>query len=373
MTLIIFISILSLLVLIHEFGHFITAKKSGVRVEEFGLGLPPRILGKKFGDTLYSLNWLPFGGFVKLTGEDDNGKPSDDKRSFSNKKASQRAVILVAGVCMNFILGISLYYVFLFSNGFKSFYLPMIFNYDFKFGREEKVNTVIAGYIDNSNAQKAGAELGDAILKIDDKPVFSVSDVRKAVSEKQGNSVTLLLTDLKKQDDSFHKTVEVMPILDEKGNFVLGVYLTESVRLNYNYGVAPLFSGFMHSYNVISYSLSTFSKILTESFRSKDLSTVSQSVSGPVGIYNIVGSILTYGGENTFMSLIDFVALMSLSLATINIMPFPALDGGRLIFVFIEMIRKKRLSPVLEMKFHKLGMAFWLGLLVLVTIKDIFM
>ena len=127
MTLLIFILILSLLVLIHEFGHFITAKKSGVRVEEFGLGLPPRIWGKQLGETLYSLNWLPFGGFVKLTGEDDDGNGLNDEKSFSSKKPSRRALILTAGVLMNFILGIFLYYVFLISNGFKSFYLPLIF------------------------------------------------------------------------------------------------------------------------------------------------------------------------------------------------------------------------------------------------------
>jgi regulator of sigma E protease len=375
MTFLIFIAILSILVLIHEFGHFIVAKKNGIKIEEFGVGIPPRIFGKKIGGTIYSLNWLPFGGFVRMLGEDsEDEKALKNHHSFMAKKPNQRALVLLAGVSMNLLLAVLLYYIFFTFNKFQTFYIPLIFQHKFPFGKVETIGTTVSGFLEGSSAKKSGVELGDAILKIDDTPVYSVLDVRNAVKGKVNTEVTLLLSDLKTPDNKTTHIVKTVPIVDESGNTIIGVYLTDSVRIKYDKLAEKIFVGPVHAYNMLGYSTSSLYKLFKMSIESKDISPVSQTVSGPVGIYNVVGGILEYGGSKVVLNLLDFMALVSLSLAFLNILPFPALDGGRLVFVIIEMIRGgKKLRPSLESKVHGFGMAVLLGILLIVTVKDIVM
>jgi len=206
-TLFIFLLILSVLVLIHELGHFVAAKAAGVRVEEFGWGLPPRILGKKFGETTYSINLLPFGGFVKLTGEDmdqgggdteDLGKTGmPDPKSFASKTPLQRGIILIAGVFMNIVLAVVIFYIFMFVNGFKTFQMPLIFDYDFKFGDTTKIGTVISGIQPGSAAEKAGLTLGEAVAAVNGRKVTDIAQFKSVLAEYNGAPVQLTLTDLK--------------------------------------------------------------------------------------------------------------------------------------------------------------------------------
>lgn len=375
MTFIIFVLILSVLVLVHEFGHFIIAKKNGIRVEEFGWGLPPRIFGKKFGDTLYSINALPLGGFVKLTGEDLEDDASQesvvDNRSFASKTPLQRAAVLVAGVSMNILLAITLFYLYFFFTGFKTDQLPLFFDYKFRFGTEQPLGTVVAGFQDGSPASVAGLELGDAILTLDGVSVHNVSDIHKVLAGKAGTNVALTYIDVK-QNNSAEKSIVVVPTLDPAGAEVIGVYLTKSVSIAYTKPIDRLFAGPMHAYNMLAYSGATLGKMIGLSVDTKSMAPVSQSVAGPVGIYQVVGGILKFGGARAWLTLLDFTALMSLSLAFINIMPFPALDGGRLAFVFLEILRKKPISPKKEVLVHKIGMAILLSFILLVTLKDIF-
>jgi regulator of sigma E protease len=354
----------------------LVAKKNGIRVEEFGLGMPPRIFGKKFGETEYTINWLPFGGFVKLTGEEiedeeDEPKLTSDPRSFASKTPFQRISVLVAGVIMNFLLAVSLYYMIFFVTGFKTFTLPMLFDFNFKFGNQHTISTVITDISDDSAAMGSGIELGEAILTIDGVRVFNVDDVRRELKGKVDQEVLVELEDLKKPIKQPVRGLKVYPKSDDEGNAILGVYLGDAAYITYDGPFQKMFSGFLHSYNVMDYSLYAMGNIFKISFESKDISPVSQSVAGPVGIYNLVGSILQYGEENVALSLMDYVALMSLSLAFINIMPFPALDGGRVIFILVEKIRGKRVDPVLEGKIHRVGITLLFGLLILVTIKDL--
>lgn len=380
MTLLIFILILSVLVLVHEFGHYITAKKLGIRVEEFGLGIPPRILSKRVGETLYSLNLLPFGGFVKVTGEDletdgidsaEASKMKMDPRSFASRSPGQRMLVLGAGVFMNVVLAVAVFYMVLSLSDFKTQYIPVLFEHKFKYGTERQVGTVVTAMLDESNAKLAGIEIGEVVTAIDDMQVNTVEDLRSALKGKVGNDVKVTLRDIGAGYLSEPRDIYMKPQADEEGNAILGVYLTKAVSIDYSQGYAKYFSGFLHAYNVVDFSTKTLGKLIGVSVETRNLAPVSQSVSGPVGIYELIGGLIEYGGARLWISLLDFVGLMSISLAFINILPLPALDGGRMLFVVIEKVKGSPLSPKLEAKLHQYGFLALLGLLLLVTIKDI--
>ncbi len=376
MALLVFALILSVLILVHEFGHYIVAKKMGIKVEEFGLGIPPRIFGKQIGETIYSLNWLPFGGFVKLEGEDpeellENPESGNDARSFQKKTPLQRGLVLSAGVFMNFMLAVTLFYVVLANSSFKTSYIPLIFDYHFRFGREEILGSVITAMQPGSAAEVSKMKVGEAIVEINGQPVYSVSDVRRILKGYQGKQVDVFLKDTTLDKDNIRK-VTAVPKADENGDAVLGVYLSKAVQIDYSKGTNRLLAGFFHTYNVTAYSLNALGQVIHVSYKNKTIEPVSESVAGPVGIYNIVGGLIDYGGDRMLLNLLDFVGIMSASLAFINIMPFPALDGGRLAFVVYEGITKKKVKPTVELTIHKFGFFILIGFLVLVTVKDLF-
>jgi regulator of sigma E protease len=368
-TFLVFILILSILVLVHELGHFVAAKWAGVRVEEFGFGIPPRIFGKKFGDTVYSINLLPFGGFVKLTGEDDVEDTSADEASFVHKSVLQRGLILVSGVFMNLILGIVLYYAFFIANGFRTLQIPMIFDYDFRFGRQESIDTVVASVLEDSAALEYGIRSGEAILEVDGVAVYNTPDVRREVRDRVGQSVKLLLMDTVSPAQEF-RVVSVVPKANSEGLGILGVYLSKSVTLVYDSTFEKAFAGPMHAYNMLGYSGNVLSRLITLSFENRSVVPLSDSVAGPVGIYSVVGGILDSFGSRAYLGIIDITALMSLSLAIINILPFPALDGGRVLFVFFEAVFGKKVRPSFEHFLHRWGMILLLGILILITVRD---
>jgi len=312
---------------------------------------------------------------VKLTGEDpeeveDLNKAAKDPRNFMSKSPFQRGMVLVAGVVMNFLLAITLFYIVLISNGFKTSYMPMYFDYNFRFGQEESLDSVVVEVMEGSPAEKADIRPGEAIIEINGNPVASAADVRRLVKGLEGQAVNVVLQDVR-QANTVIRNVSVEPAKDEEGEEMLGVYLSRATRVNYSGFPQSIFSGLSHSYNVMGYSLKGLSYIVGISVENKSLQPVSQSVAGPVGIYSIVGGVLEMGGSRVLLNILDFMGVMSISLAFINVMPFPALDGGRLFFVIVEGITKKKLNPALEVKIHKAGFAFLLALLVLVTIKDI--
>lgn len=366
-TFLVFMLILSVLVLIHEFGHFFVARKNGVKIEEFGFGLPPKLFGKKYGETEYSLNLLPFGGFVRLLGEEDL-KSSEDPRNFMSKAPLRRAAILVAGVFMNILLAFALYYVFFISNGFKSLTIPLFFDYNFRFGNQTAINTVVTATQEDSPAVSTGIERGEAIIEVNGVPVYNVTDVRREVNKSQGDELRILLMDVRSVNQDL-RTVSITPDINEDGQALLGVLLSKAVTLDYSR--TKLLSAPMHSYNMLAYTKSTFSKLISMSFEEKSVEPVSSSVSGPVGIFSVVGSILNNQGKDAVLGLIDLTAMLSLSLAFLNILPFPALDGGRLLFIGIEVLRGKPISASTEAVLHKWGMLLLLLFLVLVTFKDI--
>lgn len=377
MTLIIFFIVLSLLILIHELGHFIAAKRSGVEVVEFGFGFPPRVAGKKVGDTIYSINLLPFGGFVRLKGEEDfNPEPAEgwkDPKNFQTKSPLIRLIIVSGGVFMNLLLAFALYYIVLGGNGFKSEPLLLLKNFQFKYGTQNVAETVVTGVEKDSPAHLSGINFGDQIVGLESESevtkVENVKEIQNFISDKSDNKIIVHLKNIHSGEE---RKVEIIPEFNDKLNrAVIGILLSKVVQISYNTREERLLIGPYHSYNMLSYSLSTLSSLIKSSFKEKDIGYVSDSISGPVGIYGLVSDILKIGGKKALINLADLTALLSLSLAFLNIMPFPALDGGRGAFLVFEGITRKRVNPKFEVWLHRIGMMILLALIILITFRDV--
>ncbi|MBU4381332.1 M50 family metallopeptidase [Candidatus Parcubacteria bacterium] len=369
---IIFLIILSLLILVHEAGHFIVAIKSGIAVEEFGFGIPPRIWGKKIGKTIYSLNLFPFGGFIRVKGEDleDASTTERDNDSFAHKKPKIRALVLVAGIVMNIILGSLLFQVVLMSSNYVSSPLMLFTSeskkFKFPFGSEKVLSTVITYVQEGSPAEKAGITFGDFIKQTN---INSITDLQGYLGDKGDKEVFLTVGNL---NDNTTRIVAVTPQFDEKaGRAVIGVGLDSVALISYR-GLQKPLAGFLHGVNVTLYSLDTFKGLFSTSIKEKSLEPVSAGFSGPVGIFGVVSAVVDLGGTRAILSLTELTALLSFSLALFNILPLPALDGGRLLFVVVEGVTRKKVNPKIEATIHKIGMLVLLVLMVVITAKDLF-
>lgn len=364
MAVIIFIIILSLLVMLHELGHFLMAKRAKIGVEEFGFGLPPRIWGKKIGETIYSVNWLPFGGFVRLVGEDsDDSNAMKAKNSFQSKPIGQRAVVVLAGVGVNFVLAVVIFYVVVVALGFKVS-LPLLIEHNFKFvnqGRQVLVIDVTSG----SPADAAGIKTAESILSVGGEEINTTEELQKVIRGSQDKELSLVLEN---PINNSTRTVGATPKFSEQlGAPALGVGLGELGVLKYETFPQKLFSGFIHSYNTVEYSFKIFGQLIGYAVRERDITPVSEGVSGPVGIAQITSQAVALGP----LSVLQLFGLLSLNLALINVLPIPALDGGRFLFIFIEAITGRRVYPKFEKWAHTIGFAVLLGLIVLVTYNDI--
>lgn len=350
MTILIFLLILTVLVLVHEFGHFVIAKKMGVKVEEFGLGLPPRLFGVKKGETLYSVNLLPLGGFVKLYGEeyDELGR-GDKNRTFVNKTPWQKTLIILGGVIGNFLLGWS------------------IFSYLVTQGIAVPINKVIIEKVTkNSPAQIAGLKKKDIIVKlIPQNPqlpqilLISSDDLIAQTKKLAGQSIGLEI----KRDDKTFLTKIIPRINPPVGEGPLGIAITSSTIKKYPWYTAPYY-GLIEASNITYKIASELGKLILGliTFQKPHV-----DVAGPIGIANLAGQAVRFGG-NAFL---QFLALLSLNLAIINILPFPALDGGRLVFVLYEGILKKKPNKNIERYTNLIGFIILLSLAALITVNDI--
>lgn len=369
LTIIVFLFTLLILVVSHELGHFAAAKKFGIKVLEFGFGLPPRIWGKQVGDTLVSLNWLPIGGFVRLFGEDETeSQVLKAKDSFASKPVWQRIGVVVAGVSMNLLLAIILFWVVLFAQGFKE-KIPLLT--DFKFVGVNQVNetTIFIGQVvANSPASEAGISQGDQVVGVNGSKVDTANQLIDYTKEHAGEKIVL---DLEDSQGNVRK-VEVTPRVNPpEGQGPLGIQLgTVSIaQLNYQSNFQKITAGPVHAYNLTTYSLSILGRFISAAIETRDLEPVSQTVSGPVGLTNMTSAILST--KSPFIPYLNFVALLSLNLAIINILPFPALDGGRLVFLLVEAAIGKRVKPEVEKWVHTVGMILLITLIILITFSDI--
>lgn len=363
MAILLFVAILFVVVMIHELGHFLMAKRSGIGVEEFGFGLPPRIWGKKIGETIYSINWLPFGGFVRLVGEDDTSAKSQRADSFQIKSVGARILVVVAGVFANFMLAAVLFYIVLAVLGFKTSFPTFV---EHKFVMAEVTNQVfVAGVNPDGVAAKADLKAGDSVISAGGEQVSSTKRLQEIIRGSEGKSVKLVLENTVNNQQ---RTIEVTPLYNEEIKApALGIELGELTVLNYKTPLQKILSGFSHSYNTLTYTGKIFGKLIGSAFADKTIAPVSEGVSGPVGIFTLVRDVSAFG----VIPILQLVALLSLNLAVINILPIPAVDGGRLAFIVFEGISKRKVSPVIEKWIHTAGFAVLIGLILLVTYNDI--
>ena len=363
LAILVFIIILSILVMLHEFGHFLMAKRAGIGVEEFGFGLPPRIWGKKIGETIYSLNWLPFGGFVRLIGEDPTDKKREEANSFFIKPLAARMKVVIAGVVFNFILAVLIFYVVIFALGFKVS-LPLLVEHKFKFVNQAN-QVLVVDVTAGGAADLAGIAAGDSITGVDGVSISASGDLQKVVRANQDKEITLTIEN---PVNNRTRKIAVVPRYNEElKNPVIGVALGELVALKYETFGQKLFSGFIHSYNTLEYSGKIFGRLIAFAVRERDITPVSEGVSGPVGIAQITSQAVALGP----ISVLQLVGLLSLNLAAINVLPIPALDGGRFFFLIIEAVTRRRVYPHVEKWAHSIGFALLLALIVLVTYNDI--
>ena len=371
MFILVFIITILILVLIHEWGHYIVAKKSNIKVLEFAFGLPPRIWGKKIGETIFSINWLPFGGFVKLLGEDEtDAEVLNDKRSFAKAPITKRIGIVVAGVVMNLLLAWVLYYIVLGAQGFKT-QVPLLTDHHFVGVRQTNEKVVLIGNVaTDSPALVAGIKSGDRVLSVNNQPINSTEELSTIIKQHAGKQVNITLSDPIKTETPH--SVEVTPRENPpQGQGPLGVSLgqVDIAVLDYATPAQKIFAGPIHSWNLAAYSWEVLSNTVAASFAKRDFGPVSQNVAGPVGITNLVKQILDI--KNPLLPYLDFMAALSLNLAIVNILPFPGLDGGRFSFLLFEAITRKKPNATFEKYYHGIGLAILLALMLALTVSDV--
>lgn len=333
---VIFIVILVVLVVAHEFAHFITAKSRGVQVIEFGVGFPPRIWGIKRGETLYSINALPLGGFVKLAGEEDPKIP----RSLASKGYGSRILVLASGSLMNIILPIIIAAI--------AFMIPHnVFT----------ATLTIAQVAANSPAQSAGILPGDTVLAINGQTVASFDEFRKKIQIEAGKETSITV----KRADSRIDTVNLTPRVNPPpGQGAVGIMMGDTAtRVSTSFWEAfP--QGFYYCWS----TLVAYKDVIVTWING----TVAPQVSGIVGMTAVTGEVAKAGISPVLL----WAAYISLNLGIVNILPLPALDGGRIAFVFLEMIRRgKRISPRTEGLVHGIGFLLLIALMMLLVFSDV--
>ncbi|MFZ1075257.1 MAG: M50 family metallopeptidase [Minisyncoccia bacterium] len=358
MNILIFIIVIVALILAHEFGHFIVAKWSGMRVDEFGLGYPPRaaVLGK-IGETEYTLNWLPFGGFVKIFGEDGGEK---NPRAFSSRPRILQALVLLAGITMNLL------FAYVLITGALVLGTPRALSPD-EIKNARDLQLVVADVLPGTPAATAGLAAGDSIIGAKDSHgSWSAADSEsfsEFVNAGGGESVTLNTTrngstrtitatpatGIVSSDPSRYAIgVEVAPVGVVPLSF--GAAITEGASLTWG-AIVLTAEGLWHFF----YGIFTFTADLSQ-------------VSGPVGIASVVGNASSEG----FGNLLSIMALISINLALINLIPVPALDGGRLLFVIIESVTRRPIKASIANSVNAVGFVFLVLLMVVITAHDIF-
>lgn len=367
LTILIFIVLLGLLVFVHELGHFVVARRNGITVDEFGFGFPPRLIGivkdgktgrskiiwgSKDSDgphTIYSFNWLPLGGFVRIKGEDGQ---NDDPDSFARKSAWVRVKVLGAGVVMNML--------------FAWFLISWVFT----LGLPQPIeSSQRAEYPDakiqilevkkGTPAEAMGLQLGDEILTIAGDRVTSLEQVSEGIAAHKGKVLEIGIDRLGKE-----MTLSGMPRTTYPANEgSLGISFSETAIVAYPW-YESIYQGAIATYNITLAILGAFGSMLAGLFGAGTGAPI--DVTGPVGIVYLTKQMSDLG----IAYLLQFAALLSINLAIINILPIPALDGGRILFILIEKLKGSPMSRKTEGMIHQIGFICLLLLMVVITVRD---
>lgn len=346
MSLIYFILMLGIIVLVHEFGHFIFAKIFNVYVHEFSIGMGPLIKSWKGKETEYSLRWIPIGGYCALAGEED-GSPLDKKikkdRLLNNKPIWQRFLIMVFGAMNNFILGIII--LFIIGLGFGA----------------QNLDARIVEVKEGSAAEQVGLEVGDVITKLNNDKISNTDDL----------SIYLQLSDLskpvnftvKKEDgrvETYEVNAQVETLEDGSEAYKIGISIDTSTSRNLGKVLSFTFRKWWSLSNQVFISL----KALFEG------RVTIKDFAGPVGIYKVVDSASK--SSNALYSVLMLMALITVNVGFVNLLPLPAMDGGRILLLFVELIKGKPINPKAENIINTVGFFLLIGLMILITIKDLF-
>ncbi len=338
-TIVSFLVTIVVLILAHELGHFITAKAFGVGVIEFGIGFPPRVVGIKRGGTLYSLNLIPLGGFVKLAGEEDPSVPN----SLAGKSIKTRLLVLAAGSLMNFLLPILLFSI--------AFMVP----HQIASGQ-----VVVEEVAQASPAAEAGFRTGDTITEVNDRPVNNTSELTRVIQLNLGTEMTFLV----QHSDGTREDIRLTPRWKPpqgQGAVGIAVRTTNATLIREQY---PFWRAIPMG---VTSSIETF-VLFKNGIVSMIIGTAPVELAGPVGIAQLTGEVARAG----ISPLLEFAAFLSINLAIINIFPLPALDGGRIAFVLLEWIRRgKRIPAQTEGMVHLIGFALLMVFFIAITYQDI--
>lgn len=338
---IIVILVFGLCIFIHEFGHFIAAKKSGVFVNEFAIGMGPCLFKRTKGETQYSLRLLPIGGYCAMLGEDEE---SDDERAFCNINVWKRIIIVVAGVCFNFLLAFVMSIVLISLCGIN----------------DNQINQVAAG----SAAEAAGLQAGDKVVRMDGEKIYNFREISVAMQFYDGEEPIRML--IQRGGDELLMNIEVQPKQLDSGLYQLGI------GGGYRKATGPI--------DVIKYSVLEMRYWMKTTLISlKELITGGVSIkqlSGPVGIGTAMNDVMEQAQESggmldVFVNAVNFTILLCVNLGVMNILPLPALDGGRLVFLLVEALTKKKVPSNIEAVIHNVGLVLLLCLMAVVMYQDI--
>lgn len=327
LTLISFVFVFGLIVMSHELGHFLTARASDVKIHEFSLGMGPAIFTRQGPETLYSIRALPIGGYVKMEGEDGE---SEDPRAFTRKSPLKRLLILAAGAMMNFILAYILLVVIMFGLGFAS----------------NTIDEVVTDF----PAAEAGMMAGDEIIGIDGTEISTWEEVIQAITSSDGQTMTFtVLRDGETLDLQMTPTIS-----EEDGQYKVGI----TTRLEKQPSKAFVYAG---------KQFYTFFTDIFNFFLQLGQNNVEGEIIGPVGMVNVIGQASRLG----FLNLLFIAAYISINLGIVNLLPFPALDGGRIVFVLIEMVKGSPIDREKEGYVHFIGISILMALMVFLVFRDI--
>jgi regulator of sigma E protease len=338
---------LSVLVIAHEFGHFIIAKLSGVWVEEFGVGLPPKIWGKKIGDTVYSINAFPFGGFVRLHGETGDAKITNGRMAYLNKSRFTRILIALGGIIMNYLLAIIAFSLVFISTGIAK-------------------GIKIVDVAPNSPAQEIGLHANDKIVSFAGKKIRDYDAFYPLVAQNIGKTVDITISrnvNGRQQQSSYKINLRANPPQDQGS---MGIIYSPDTIYKPPFYTAPFvytYYGVVKTADVSSQILSGFKIIFTQ----LSGGTIPKGVAGPVGVTAIMTEIAKLG----ILPLIEFSGIISINLALLNLIPFPPLDGSRVVFIISEFFISKTKIQKYENYIYTAGFAVLIGLLVLLTANEV--